>query len=528
MEFIKIKPVTISTLSPIHIGCDEDYVPTNFIIKDRLLYVLDMAVIAEELTDDERAKLGSFQSIGAIQQFFKSKRDRFTSLASRLIEVATDIANEYEEKAGKPTQQSTGGNPIYNLFPISRTAYNPTDASPYLPGSSLKGSMRTALLNAINNSKPRQSNEDNRSLQQRLLNTDGKFENDPLSQLYVVDAHHSIDGEPAPSSVLYAVSKKKRISERSSPELKVFLEAIHGTLEDAFVGEIRLTSNKITWNDLCNACNNFYLPQLEESLKHEYLSPMLDPVWRDLLINLLEKEIKELSTNHQGFLLRVGKHSGAESVTLNGIRHIKILGKDGKDSSYRAETTEKRFASNIKKSNGGLLPFGWIWVECCDDEFKHISLSMREKLRLHSTLIRQSQRERTSQLENLIQQRKQKNEIEEKQRLIAKAEAIRQAEIEIARQAALSAMTPNLRIIEELRVEIEKKLANGNKLKVSDAFWGGRIKKLSEQVVTSSDWSQEEKTALADMLQEWAGRLMALDAKDLRKQLKIAALRGLV
>jgi hypothetical protein len=28
------------------------------------------------------------------------------------------------------------------------------------------------------------------------------------------------------------------------------------------------------------------------------------------------------------------------------------------------------------------------------------------------------------------------------------------------------------------------------------------------------------------MLQEWAGKLMALDAKDLRKQLKLAALRG--
>jgi hypothetical protein len=28
------------------------------------------------------------------------------------------------------------------------------------------------------------------------------------------------------------------------------------------------------------------------------------------------------------------------------------------------------------------------------------------------------------------------------------------------------------------------------------------------------------------MLQEWAGQLMALDAKDLRKQLKFSALRG--
>ena len=528
VEFMQSKPITISTLSPIHIGCDEDYVPTNFVIKDSLLHVLDMAVIADELNNDERAKLGSFQSIGAIQQFFKSKRDRFAPLASHLVEVATDIANEFEEKAGKPTQQGTGGAPTYTLFPISRTAYNPVDAAPYLPGSSLKGSMRTAWLNTVNKGNPRQGREDNRALQQRLLDyTNGKFENDPMRHLQIADAHHPEDGEPAASRVLYAVSKKKRLSERGSPELKVFLEAIHGLLNDAFVGEIRFTGDKITWTNLCKACNQFYLPQLQESLVHEHLSPMLDTAWRNLLNDLLVNELKELSANQQGFLLRVGKNSGAESVTLNGVRDIKILGKGGKDATYRPETTEKRFASQTKKSDGGLLPFGWVWVECCDDNFQHVSRSMHEKLQPHTTVVRQAQRGRMQQMEDAIQNRKQAKELAEQQRLAAEAQAREAAAAEAARQAALTSMMPNRRAIEELRAEIEKKLASGNKLKVSDAFWGGSIKKLAEQALGADDWSQDEKTALADMLQEWAGKLMALDAKDLRKQLKLAALRGL-
>ena len=530
MEFMQSKQITISTLSPVHIGCDEDYVPTNFVIKDSLLHFLNMAVIADDLNDAERTALGNLQTVGAIQQFFKSKRERFAPLASHLVEVVTDLAIELEEKLGKPTQQGAGG-----LHPIARTAYNPLDASPYLPGSSLKGSMRTAWLNAKNEEKPLQAADKvdkkniNRNLQQRLLEyTSGKFENDPLRHLLVVDAHHSEEGEPAPGRILYAVSKKKRLSERGSPELKVYLETVHGLLNDAFVGEIRFTGDKISWTKLCDACNAFYFPQLQEELSHTHLSPMLDSIWRELLNSLLIGELHDLRQHKQGFLLRVGKHSGAESVTLNGVRDIKILGKRGDQPSYRPETTEKRFASPTKKAESGLLPFGWVWVECCDDSYQHVSRSMRDKLQPHSSKMREAQRDRLQQVEAAQQARVSATQLAEQQRLQAEAEALQKEEEVAAHLATLAAMTPNLRAIEELRAEIENKAKSGIKLKISDAFWGGRIKKLTEQALSSTDWSAAEKTALADMLQEWAGKLMALDAKDLRKQLKLAALRGQV
>lgn len=533
VEFMQTKPITISTLSPIHIGCDEDYVPTNFVIKNGLLHVLDMAVIAGELTGEERAKLGSFQTIGAIQEFFKSKRDRFAPLASQLIEVVPDLAYEFEQKAGNPATRGASGAPTYTLFPIARTAFNPLDSSAYLPGSSLKGSIRTAWLNAVNKGQPLQASDQankkniNSALQQRLLGyTSGKFQDDPLRHLQVADAHHSENVEQAPRQILYVVSKKKRLSERGSPELKVFLETVHSLVNDAFSGEIRFTEDKITWDKLCDDCNAFYFPQLQAELSHIQLSPMLDNTWRELLNNILNDELNELREKKQGFLLRIGKHSGAESVTLNGVRNIKILGKKGDPSSYRPETTEKRFASKTKKAAEGLLPFGWIWVESCDDSFQHISRSLRDKLQPHSNSLRQSQREQMQQLDDAIQSRKLAKELAEQKRLAEEAKEIALQQAEQVRQAALDSMSPNFRAIEQLRAEIEKKLAGGNKLKVSDAFWGQHIKKQAEQVLSSADWSQEEKSALADMLQEWAGKLMALDAKDLRKQLKLTALRG--
>jgi len=44
-------PLKISTLSPVHIGCDEVFEPTNFVINEGLLHVLDPADIAAELDE---------------------------------------------------------------------------------------------------------------------------------------------------------------------------------------------------------------------------------------------------------------------------------------------------------------------------------------------------------------------------------------------------------------------------------------------------------------------------------------------
>lgn len=93
---------------------------------------------------------------------------------------------------------------------------------------------------------------------------------------------------------------------------------------------------------------------------------------------------------------------------------------------------------------------------------------------------------------------------------------------EQSRLKSLETLAPNLRTIEEVRIEIEKRLPRG-KIPKSDAFWG-KIKKLA--IEQSNDWSAEEKCVLADMLQEWAGKLSNMDAKDMRKDLKLSVLRG--
>lgn len=532
MQNTDYRPITLTPLSPIHIGCDEDYVPTNFVIQDNLLHYLDMTMLADLLEDDERRKLGENQTIGAIQYFFKSRRDRFAPLAHHIVGIASDIAQEYETKAGRPVQSHTDGNHTYNLFPISRTSYRSLDLSPYLPGSSLKGSIRTAWLEAINQGRPLlDAKENNQALQQRLLGySAGQFENDPLRHLHVADAHHEED--PAPTHILYAVSKKKRPSEHGTPELKVFLETIPGLLSDAFSGEIRIRpdnkdgASNLTWQHLCDVCNAFYWPQLEAELDHTHLAKMLDPAWRQVIQDLLREELAELRAKQQGFLLRVGKHSGAESVTLDVVRDIKILGKKGAPPSYRKETTEKRFASERKDAANNLLPFGWLWVESCQDAYQYLSIAMRDRLRPHTLALREAQQNRLEQIEQARKQRDAARQAAEQKRLQAEQTARLEAAAAQAKATELAKLSENMRQIVQLRDAIDKRLVIGQKIPVSDHFFGGHIMALVQQALASQDWNSEERNALAAMLEERASKLINLDAKDFRKKLKLAALRG--
>jgi CRISPR-associated protein Csm5 len=535
-------PITISTLSPVHIGCDEVYEPSNFVIHDGLLHALDVADLAQELTDAECRQLATLsdgrEPIGALQRFFRDRAERFSALARHQVEVAPDIVVNYEQNAGKPAQRGSNGEAVYNVFPISRTSYRPLDNTPYLPGSSLKGSIRTAWLNKCNHGADLSDAEkrDRKSasrLQERLLGyTAGKFENDPFRHLGLADAHPEDDTVAPPTRILYAISKKKRLprdGERAPQELKVFLETLPDSLPAAFHSEIRL-SGSIDWKSLCDACNGFYLPQLEAELAHDVLGQLIDPDWKRLIGGLLGDELGELVAARQGFLLRVGRHSGAESVTLQGLRNIKILGPrvDGKQTfDFRPLTTEKRFASLTKAGTSGLLPFGWIWVDACDDAHRHLSDNVRQKLATRSEPLRQAHQDRLQNLEAKQLERT---------ATVRQAEAQRQAILSAARAAAaaaeelqskLATMTSNMRRIEEFKTACANRAEQlGANRERQNADFHSRARKLAQDALDGTDWTADEKRGAADAIAEWLPKVVEKIDKDALKKLKLSALRG--
>lgn len=146
------KTLTISTLSPVHIGCDEVYEPSNFVIHDGQLHALNLADLGEALTQADRDELkrraDQRDPIGALQQFFRNNAERFAGIAQHQVDVVEAIVREYEQKAGRAVQSGPNGNATYNVFPIARTAFNPIDNAPYLPGRSPSRGRRFFLLTA--------------------------------------------------------------------------------------------------------------------------------------------------------------------------------------------------------------------------------------------------------------------------------------------------------------------------------------------------------------------------------------------
>lgn len=531
MTTSNIYPLVITTLSPVHIGCDEIFEPTNFVIENGLLHVLDPANVAAALKENEKRQLlrlaDERDPIGGIQQFFKKHRTCLAQAARQWVDVAPGIADEYEEKAGKPQQRSSDGRVVYNLFPMARTAFNPLDGAPYLPGSSLKGSIRTAWLNFQNERKPLiEKNENSARLQQRLMDYRmDKLENDPFRCLAVADAHVPADRMAPPTRIVYAVSKKKKPSERGSPELKVFLETVHETMAEAFAGELRLTG-RIGWEALCDACNAFYRPQLESELDHELFRTLLDSRWRTLIKKLLASELGELMTARQGFLLRVGRHSGAESVTLDVVRSIKIKTPKGQPDE-RASTTEKRFASQKRTATDSLLPFGWVWVSSCDDAYQYLAMAVHHQISQHAAPVLEAHAERLAAADERAE--KHAEEQREDLRRQADAEAARQAEAaaQAAYEQELAAMSVNRRKIREFRDFCRKRAGQlGKNREALNGDIHNRARQLIASAVGGAEWTAEEKCELADVITEWLPKLVARMDKDQLKKLKLSAMRG--
>lgn len=98
---------------------------------------------------------------------------------------------------------------VINKLEIDRTAIDPITRLPILFGSSLKGAVRTALLDQINNGDKARPNEKSQGLQQRLFDYQQCFEQDPMRLVQFADAPW-VDEAGLPATQIHlAVNRKK-------------------------------------------------------------------------------------------------------------------------------------------------------------------------------------------------------------------------------------------------------------------------------------------------------------------------------
>lgn len=380
--------VRLHIMSPVHIGCDDVYEPTSFVIdeKKKKLIEFDPMNFIKTLSPRDKQEFtricmeGSISSIVKLYNFISNKKP-----GGREIDISSGLITHYDKVKKLSTNNEREIRQELNQFSISRTAYNPHNNLPYIPGSSIKGALRTAYLSKITTDS-KVSACWNTYLQKDELKTEldtyhfiekkkiakrfekdllgGEFENDPFRMVKPSDF---LPVENVQTKIIYAVNKKKDVSkfEAMGGNITQILEVVkddsvfEGTLSVQQPEQWSEIKKPISAKGLLTATHEFYKSIVNKE----------DDITRNIgadctVINRILNKFKD-GRGESAFLLRIGRHSGAESVTIENNRHIKIMQGKGQPPKFLDRATTIWLASETSKpnSNNGLVPFGWAVME---------------------------------------------------------------------------------------------------------------------------------------------------------------------
>ncbi len=383
--------IRLHVLSPIHIGCDDVYEPTGFVVDEqkKKLIEFDPLQFVRMIVPQQRNEFSKVCSGDDLLTILKFIKRTYTSKAGgREVEIANGLVEHYKNVLRMSTYDAYGKKAIINQFTMHKTAYNAQTNMPYIPGTSLKGSLRTAYVCALAKvSKTRAywqtcgllSGQDlanpfftynqigkrrvSTKLEEKLLA--GSFDSDPFRMLKVSDLRPR---ENVRTKVVYAVNRKKKASDKETLAEKGGVYQIFETLQEGiFEGTLNVGKPErgagiklpLTADSLKASINKFYIPLLESEIKALQSIEVSVPI-----INAINAKFKG-QINKTAFLIRIGRHSGAEALTVEDNRNIKVMQGKDKKPKYDDHATTIWLASEEPrpKNNNGLLPFGWAMLE---------------------------------------------------------------------------------------------------------------------------------------------------------------------
>lgn len=357
--------VYLKIVCPVHIGCDDVYEPTEFFIdsKKKKLVTFEPIDFIKALSPDEKEKFselcmqGELSAIPQLYLFIEEKASKSNTLTVREIDIAAGLITNYarvkslvKEKDEKKISQEL------NQFTIRRTAYNSHTNLPYIPGSSVKGSLRTAYLNRLAKSQGIKGwKGKGKKLEEKLLQ--GSFDTDPFRLVKVSDF---LPVGEANTKIVFAVNKKKIVSKFSARGPYQILETIKpGAVFEGTISIFDPLPNSgidkaIVQEDLFESLQEFYHNAFD--VEHKLMQAIKGDT------SIYGHTINSLINNRKGNLIRIGRHSGAEAVTIEGNRSIKIMQGKNKPPKYQEASTTIWLASEQSKTNNntGLMPFGWV------------------------------------------------------------------------------------------------------------------------------------------------------------------------
>lgn len=379
-EFMKTYQLKITTLTPVHIGTSSDLEPTEYVIyseneeadnvicpecrhqnssKDDLcgncgcplpklkkeaepvkgksfLYTFTPAQLSQALSSADKAQLLKVAKNGTtaeLKNFFKGKASAISKFATKRAIVSPSIEKKYQEEKTE------------NRLFIEKQISDSVTGSPYIPGSSLKGAIRTALMSKrnesvqINRSRFIKIKGAGKKVEKQLYQYD-KVASDPFKALKLCDA---LPKETCLTHIydLHRETKKNDIPGTAEviPQNTLFLSSL------SLMKETKPINFDETIETIRNACNDFYWDVFCSEIKRK---------WGKVVESLMHV-VENRKNCPNTFIINIGKNSGAESKTIKNLRMI-----ENRKTHTLMEHSETYWMICDKDVS---LPFGWCVVE---------------------------------------------------------------------------------------------------------------------------------------------------------------------
>jgi CRISPR-associated protein Csm5 len=374
--------VTITPLTGVHIGTGEELTPLDYKLAEKVGTVDFKQLMYWKFSSDkilqrlisEGKNLTAFEEASGkgemkkLQQFFQAQ---CTAIGD------TDYPCHVTRGFVKLYNHNSSEDPIKNAARVFQMYHPEASPKPVLPGSSLKGAVRTAFLNwvldktrknkeALYDDLKREKNETR--LQKSILDySDAK--NDPFRCVMFSDCSFSANAQ------LVGVLKNISVDNTSGElvaldKLQIQAEVIRGTLLDGKAsGETQIAIDAdlqkepiavnrndapqkispVSFQNIFDACNYFYMREFEKEYDWFYK----DAVEGIDTIIKLKKQLEDAVKAPNQCIIRVGRWNQVEFVTLDeAFRHPKTPMRNGK----------KQDAGNTRTVfdyDGQYVPMGW-------------------------------------------------------------------------------------------------------------------------------------------------------------------------
>ncbi len=330
-------------LSPIHIGAGYEIDPLSYLIQNGKLYKISFENLVASMDEAGRATFEGLIDKGNLIEIRKFvvgniNKDRDTIFT---VEVSAKVESLYKSKIGD----------IQNQLLINPFIRTEGASVPFMPGSSIKGAIRTAVISEAakngNLPAPKEPREIYEFESKVLGYKDGK--DDPFRGIKIRDKAPQKDGTVIRD--VRNVSKKKGAS-LCANDIQIICEVTHSNITGktvAFETEIsfdeqlyatHFLSKSLDMEKIIRSCTDFYKDKMVQEHMKFYKNSDVEASSMQLLDTVLDKT---------SFLLRLGRFSGVESVTLDRYRNPRPPG-------------NKSVWGTSRNLTEGVYPMGWMRV----------------------------------------------------------------------------------------------------------------------------------------------------------------------